>query len=53
MPVAEMACDRETSTSMGHATKCDAVHVSASVLVRARAHASSRNLEVSVLELRW
>jgi len=53
MPVAETACDRETSTLMSHATKCDAARVPASVLVRARAHASWMNLEVSVLQLRW
>lgn len=53
MPVEEMACDRESQTLTGHATKCDAARVPASALLRARVHAPCRNPEVFGLQLRW
>jgi hypothetical protein len=53
MPVAAMACDRESRTLTGHAMKSDAARVPASAFLRARVHPPCRNLEVFGLQLRW
>jgi hypothetical protein len=47
MRVAEMACDRETSTFANHATNGDAACVSGAVMASVPAHAQRRNLRLS------
>ena len=45
--VAEMACDRETSTFANHATNGDVARVSGSVMASVPAHAQRRDLRLS------